>query len=365
MLIDFDMATVVESDDGHPSYGASSKHRTGTLPFMAYDLVLDAWRGANKPGEWKPIRHLLRHDYESLFYLAYWIVTAIKPKKAKDDPLRDLLVSLAKGLEVGGLLDLGTKKKYYCITPLDSACLDLPAETSGVLSEWFTGWTELLSDAVHAKDKHEMHCLDAAKGRRGPPPFFDMETCNGIFTRDTLQEALRPRIPEISKYTATHGHAFRPRLDFDPSPPSTHPPLDDTSPVEHAGDLLKPTTKKQGSKKSKNTTKQAAKNQTTKKQSTRKQIAKKPAAKVQAAKEQAAKKQAGKEQAAKRLAAKRQGAKETGQKPSEKQAEQNTSMPKKSTDGESNLLRRVLDAASEMRSRLRARDTLKKPVWYR
>jgi serine/threonine protein kinase len=42
----------------------SSKHRTGTKPFMAIDLL---------SGE--PTVHMYRHDLESLFYVLVWIIS--------------------------------------------------------------------------------------------------------------------------------------------------------------------------------------------------------------------------------------------------------------------------------------------------
>src|SRR5882762_6755511 len=59
ILNDFDLAGRVEAE-GRPS-GATARHRTGTLPFMAIELLKQA--GA---------RHELRHDLESLFYVAVW-----------------------------------------------------------------------------------------------------------------------------------------------------------------------------------------------------------------------------------------------------------------------------------------------------
>ena len=56
ILIDFDMAVRIAPDES--SYVASSRYRTGTLPFMAYELVKDAHYSSSRI--WSPIRHLLR-----------------------------------------------------------------------------------------------------------------------------------------------------------------------------------------------------------------------------------------------------------------------------------------------------------------
>ncbi|KAI0791859.1 hypothetical protein C8Q75DRAFT_756592 [Abortiporus biennis] len=61
ILNDFDLATFIKPD-GTPAAETSSKHRTGTLPFMARDILKNPF---------KP--HYLRHDLESAVYIAFWI----------------------------------------------------------------------------------------------------------------------------------------------------------------------------------------------------------------------------------------------------------------------------------------------------
>ncbi|KAI0791838.1 hypothetical protein C8Q75DRAFT_56932 [Abortiporus biennis] len=61
ILNDFDLATFV-NPDGTPSTASSSKHLTGTLPFIAREIL----ENPLKP-------HYLRHDLESALYLAFWI----------------------------------------------------------------------------------------------------------------------------------------------------------------------------------------------------------------------------------------------------------------------------------------------------
>ncbi|KAF7421077.1 hypothetical protein PC9H_011597 [Pleurotus ostreatus] len=61
VLNDWDLATPVDA------VGNSTNHRTGTGPFMAYDLLGP-----------KPPVHLYRHDLESLFYVLIWAVVHYK-----------------------------------------------------------------------------------------------------------------------------------------------------------------------------------------------------------------------------------------------------------------------------------------------
>src|SRR5882762_8099046 len=86
ILNDFDLAGRVEAE-GRLS-GATARHRTGTLPFMAIELLEDV--GA---------RHELRHDLESLFYVAiWWAVKGTKEEEEKAVALRMLrLASWSRG----------------------------------------------------------------------------------------------------------------------------------------------------------------------------------------------------------------------------------------------------------------------------
>jgi Fungal protein kinase len=54
---DFDLASKVTNTN------SSAQHRTGTLPFMSLELLKQA-----------DAKHCLRHDLESLFYVAIWWV---------------------------------------------------------------------------------------------------------------------------------------------------------------------------------------------------------------------------------------------------------------------------------------------------
>ncbi|KAI0791904.1 hypothetical protein C8Q75DRAFT_60315 [Abortiporus biennis] len=82
ILNDFDLAMFINRD-GSPASDKSSTHRTGTLPFMACDIL----KNTEKP-------HYLRHDLESTVYMAWWIAINYpfdsngQPQKKKDILLR-------------------------------------------------------------------------------------------------------------------------------------------------------------------------------------------------------------------------------------------------------------------------------------
>ncbi|KAF8268047.1 hypothetical protein EI94DRAFT_1451000, partial [Lactarius quietus] len=73
VLNDFDLTVNVDAQ------GQSSKHCTGTKPFMVFDLL-----GGN------PTLHLYCHDLESLFYVLVWITTRFhNGEDIMDPPLQD------------------------------------------------------------------------------------------------------------------------------------------------------------------------------------------------------------------------------------------------------------------------------------
>ncbi|KAI0791840.1 hypothetical protein C8Q75DRAFT_56939 [Abortiporus biennis] len=61
ILNDFDLATFI-NPDGTPTTKNNSKHLTRTLPFIAREIL----ENPSKP-------HYLRHDLESVVYMAFWI----------------------------------------------------------------------------------------------------------------------------------------------------------------------------------------------------------------------------------------------------------------------------------------------------
>ena len=226
VLIDFDMATMIEDAKGRNTYQASSKHRTGTLPFMAHELIGNAYNMAQHPETTRPIRHFLRHDFESLFYVCYWIVTALAPRNGTQDSGHDALMGFAKALERDGLLSLSTHKRTVCTTAFSITGLVLP-EKASILRFWFDAWVRQLRKADTAQNDHAIdtqwveeaaasNLFQSVDDADAIEP-FDQETCGGLLTRDALKAVLTPRIPDLCWYTATHAKEFT----FDHPPPSS------------------------------------------------------------------------------------------------------------------------------------------------
>ncbi len=59
ILCDWDLSS--EVDDNDQAKTSNANHRTGTLPFLSIDLLVD-----------DPPPHLYRHDLESFFYILVW-----------------------------------------------------------------------------------------------------------------------------------------------------------------------------------------------------------------------------------------------------------------------------------------------------
>lgn len=80
ILLDFDLAIFIEEDGKAPD--PTSKFRTGTLAFMAIDLLEDT-----------NIPHLYRHDLESFLYVLVWISCYYNAGKITSEKLPSWCVS--------------------------------------------------------------------------------------------------------------------------------------------------------------------------------------------------------------------------------------------------------------------------------
>lgn len=197
ILIDFDMAKLLpdgEADRGTPS----AKHRTGTLPFMAYELLRDASMTTceYEDGETDsdPIRHLVRHDFSSLFLVSLWCVEALL-LAGLPWTWREALVTAAKSLESGTIGDIASRRKCLCTEPLRAWNIRLPP-AARCLGLWFNSWQGILMESFLVQDKFDFRRERAITEGRGPPDFDD-ETCDGMFTKDKLKAALDADTPDV------------------------------------------------------------------------------------------------------------------------------------------------------------------------
>ncbi len=195
ILIDFDMATMVDSAGGLLA-APSSKYRTGTLPFMAYELLGDMAQSTSS--EHQRIVHRLRHDFESLFYLClYCIFTMVEvdDAKIKADMTKEL-----REWEEQTYSSIASNKQYFCtdIERMGTLVLPVPCE---VLRPWFYGWVTVFQRAVSAMSNYKNQVRLAQWYKDESSSSFDIDTLQGTITRDKIKQSLgffydRPLAPE-------------------------------------------------------------------------------------------------------------------------------------------------------------------------
>ncbi|QRV85648.1 hypothetical protein RhiJN_13666 [Ceratobasidium sp. AG-Ba] len=148
-LIDGDLGKSVKNLDS-----PSSDHRTGTLPFMAIDLLVA-----------KPPKHMYRHDLESFFYVLIWIC-------APDHSGWETVDSIPEMLE----------KKQAFFAPGQSRPVD-----SLVLHEYFEPMRLTWILSLYRIILRGRAAIDPDIGK----PNADFETMGGYLTFDTFMEELQ------------------------------------------------------------------------------------------------------------------------------------------------------------------------------
>ncbi|KAJ3531015.1 hypothetical protein NM688_g7634 [Phlebia brevispora] len=200
VLIDFDMAIALPAE-GESTYAASSNHRTGTLPFMAYELVYNA--SLSDQDDWAPIPHLLRHDYESLFWLSLWCILTLLSQGLSQKQVKKH-VRVAKALERGELEQIAGYKAILSMSPLLGSGIVLPP-TAEPLAGWFTAWNIILIQSVatvqmwkvrYGPDRNKtVGPVDDSEDDQRKADKEEWETASGLYTRDRLKAALSRAYP--------------------------------------------------------------------------------------------------------------------------------------------------------------------------
>ncbi len=182
ILIDFDYASIVNSR-GEPQPSTKSKHRTGTLPFMAWELIEDMADRELK--DYRPIPHLLRHDFESLFYLSLWcavtmLVTWDEMKK------KEIYRLHIREWESGTLRSIADRKKVLCGAVGQTDKIAFPPACEG-LRPWFRDWNALLATAAMRLEHHRLEKYHADKTN---DTLFDEETIGGTLSTESIKRVL-------------------------------------------------------------------------------------------------------------------------------------------------------------------------------
>ncbi|THG98171.1 hypothetical protein EW026_g3983 [Hermanssonia centrifuga] len=195
ILIDFDFATTVD-DEGHPiGVAGRSKHRTGTLPFMAFDLVADMAK-RDRPG-YQPIAHVLRHDYESVYYVS--IFSSVSYPAVRRSAKLKAYRSSVKKWESGTYDAIASIKEKLCWKQsYVSEDLELPP-SSEFLRPYFVRFCEAFRQAhflVEAEHSVINNFGDASRGKTHTAR-SGHETLGGLLSRDAIKSALAGKARKV------------------------------------------------------------------------------------------------------------------------------------------------------------------------
>ncbi|GJE93126.1 hypothetical protein PsYK624_092850 [Phanerochaete sordida] len=196
ILNDFDLATCV-TDDGKFVDGPTAKHRSGSLPFMAWEKLSDLWALHERTdgNDLLPVGHRLRYDYESLLYVALWC--AFKCEKVP--ALKKKVAEQVAAWELGPYDDLATKKSMLLGQPHSNRAHTFTQFRFTPLFEpwrkWFWSWIKAVSSAVSLVDDYGSEACPTDLYNESDPSVVDYETMNGVWTRDNILKVLRAAEP--------------------------------------------------------------------------------------------------------------------------------------------------------------------------
>lgn len=192
LLTDFDMATTLVPQDhsADPKLIPSCKDRTGTLPFMAREIIESALWERDHEGQESPTKQCLRHDLESLLYVCVYALCMYAHNGLTDREASDLKDAMNDWENTDKLASvLGIKEKLCSSGPTYKF-----SPAAAPLNSWFMGWRKIFVDVTVASLRHD---IEAASGKLAAP--LDKETFGGTFTGATLKAALAPGIPVDDK----------------------------------------------------------------------------------------------------------------------------------------------------------------------
>jgi hypothetical protein len=185
ILIDFDLAVKVDKD-GQP-LGPTSRHRTGTLPFMACDLLQAIASQESHGQEDKGVVHCVRHDFESLYWVTVWCAMSVKRTGEVPDGKESLRKSELLLWESGDYKHIARTKLALLTKPIEISELELSPSFEHLRLFIRAFFMPFWSGSV-ANDRWAM--TQPPKVRAFVhEPFQLFETWRGEVTRDTLLAA--------------------------------------------------------------------------------------------------------------------------------------------------------------------------------
>ena len=163
VLLDFDNASPVDHNGDVITSGA--QQRTGTAPFMAYDLLST---------EHPP--HLYRHDLESFLYFLVWAATHFDLPNKRRLPISPELGKW--NAEVESQFEKAKNSKYHFLMSMSGATsvwAECRPEFKPLLKTWVQPLRNLFKEVFRKFDDGEAE---------------DIKTCDGLITFETFMKAL-------------------------------------------------------------------------------------------------------------------------------------------------------------------------------
>ena len=189
ILNDFDLATFVQ-DNGKQLNPASSRHRTGTLPFMAIELLQDTAKPLAKVKSGRmlfQVVHRLRHDWESLLWVALWCMLTMDPDVSGTE-LETEIECFLSDWEMGEFRTIANVKLSVLSDSGDVENL-VPPRFQRLLP-WFKRWCCVLKDSWVVVTRHRsLSRLRLIHAER--------ETLEGTITLEKLKDALHA--PDVDR----------------------------------------------------------------------------------------------------------------------------------------------------------------------
>jgi serine/threonine protein kinase len=185
VLNDWDLSRIKTADE---EYKRSPGTRTGTKPFMAYDLLTD-----------NPPPHLMRHDFESMMYVLIWCGCRYGQGGIKlahhrlEDWCADSWKVLANAKYTILMKDIDNLVFTDWFSPLKLVCRLL---------------RQVFQKGQKALQSFEDHCVEIERqnskvkggGAQLPLPTFDETTNNGEVTFENIWSTLVEDGPEDGRY---------------------------------------------------------------------------------------------------------------------------------------------------------------------
>lgn len=140
ILNDWDNAAYPHTDDSPGK--ASARHRTGTLPFMARDLLSN-----------NPMNHLYGHDLESFFYILIWCCINYDFTTG-EVIIHHSMNSWRKGNDHDDLNSTKTAL-FSNIKKWKELCSDVRPCWKPLVSSWLTDIRDLLENSQHKANQME------------------------------------------------------------------------------------------------------------------------------------------------------------------------------------------------------------------